>query len=84
MAKRTQSTGKRESSARPGPSANAEKVEVVVKVHRPNYVPRGVTVRAQISPLIFTTRVLGADLPEIEQDPGVQSISINKTLRTIG
>ena len=84
MAKDSQPSTKRESSARPDKAASADAVEVIVKVHEPNYVPSGVTVRAQISPVLFTTVVPGADLKSLEEDPGVHSVSVSQKLRTIG
>jgi hypothetical protein len=84
MAKHSQPSSKRESSAGADQASQADAVEVIVKVHEPNYVPSGVTVRAQISPMIFTSVVPGADLKNLEEDPGVHSVSVSKTLRTIG
>jgi hypothetical protein len=84
MADRPKQPNKRESSARPDPSDDATPVELIVKVHEPNYVPSGVTVRAQISPVLFTCVVPGSELRKLEADPGVHSISVGQRLRTIG
>ena len=84
MAKDSQPSSKRESSASADRASHADAVEVIVKVHEPNYVPSGVTVRAQISPVLFTSVVPGADLKKLEEDPGVHSVSVSQTLRTIG
>ena len=59
-------------------------VEVIVKVLEPNYVPKGVMVRAQISPLLFTGVLPGSKVEALEADPGVVSVSVSQTLRTIG
>lgn len=82
MAKKTRAPRKRASTARPDPPDDAPAVEVIVKVREANYVPAGVTVRAQISPQLFTSVVQGSTLKKLEQDAGVRSVSVSQTLRT--
>lgn len=55
-----------------------------MKVARPHYVPPGVAVRAQISPQLFTSVIAANRLHDLDDDPEVQSFSINQALRTIG
>jgi hypothetical protein len=75
---------KRAATPRPDPPADETAVEVIIKVNRPDYVPRGVQVRAQISPVLFTSVVPGSRLKKLEADPEVHSISVGERLRTIG
>lgn len=82
MAKRPR-VRKLESTARRDPDALAERVEVVVKVRKADYVPEGVKVRAQISPELFTSVVSSETLQNLEDDPQVQSVAVSQPLRTI-
>lgn len=84
MAKNPRPLSKRESNPRPEWATGTDAVEVIVKVRQPNYVPIGIKVRAQISPMLFTSTVPGADLKNLEEDPGVHSVSVSQALRTIG
>ena len=60
-----------------------ERMEVIVKVREPDYVPPGVIVRAQIAPVLFTSEVPAKMLAKLERDPQVVSVSISKKLRMI-
>lgn len=73
---------KLESSAHPCPSSKDGVLEVIVKVEKPNYIPKGVSVRAQISPQLFTSAISGTQLKTLEQDPKVQSVSVSRTLHS--
>jgi hypothetical protein len=84
MAKRSQPSSKREPRARPETASQAGALEVIVKVRQANYVPDGVKVRAQISPVLFTSVIPPSALEDIEKDPNVESVSVSQTLRTIG
>lgn len=53
---------------------------LIVKVSRSGYVPPGVTVRAQISPNMFTCLVPQHILIALENDKDVQSMSISRPL----
>ena len=53
---------------------------LIVKVSRSGYIPAGVTVRAQISPNIFTCVVPRHFLVDLENDSDVQSMSISRPL----
>lgn len=57
-------------------------VQGIIKVKIANYVPRGVRLRASISPLIFTAEFSHADLESLEKDPKVESVSINAKLKS--
>ena len=84
MAKRSRPSSKRELRTRPEAAAKGNAVEAIVKVRRANYVPDGVTVRAQISPVLFTSVIPQSAVRSVEEDPNVESVSISQTLRTIG
>lgn len=61
---------------------SAETVEAIIKVKDADYVPDRVKVRASISPHILTGEFKQGDLPALEQDPQVESISINKRFKS--
>lgn len=84
MASRSRSSKKLEARARPKAEDPAGVLEVIVKVHRANYVPEGIRVRAQISPQLFTSVIPSSTLQHLEDDPQVQSVSVSQGLRTIG
>ncbi len=84
MARRSRPLKKLESTARPKPEDTDKAVEVIVRVRKADYVPDGITVRAQISPQIFTSVIPSETLEELEEDPQVQSVSVSHPLRTIG
>lgn len=65
------------------PSAD-ESLEVIVRVFEPDYVPKDVEVRAHISDRIFTSVIPAELLQALEDDPGVQSVAVSRSLRTIG
>lgn len=54
----------------------------IVKVSLPNYIPKCVSLRAQIDPTFITCDVLRKDLPLLDQDKHVLSVSI-KTLTSL-
>ena len=83
MSKKQKAGSKRESTPRPAPAAT-EQVEVIVKVKEADYVPSGVAVRAQVSPMLFTSVVPAGELARIEGDPKVQSVAVSSPLRTVG
>ncbi len=74
---------KLQSSARPDPVNSGESLEVIVKVTETDYVPKGVSVRAQISPVLFTCNIPALSLEALEQDPKVHTVSVSQTLRTV-
>jgi hypothetical protein len=57
-------------------------VTAIVKVKRPRYRPAGVTVRGDISDLIFTAEFPAERLAALEQDPDVASISLSRPLQS--
>jgi len=60
-----------------------ESVEVIIKVRKPNYLPSDVTVRAQIDPYMFTSKIPARTLTKLDQDPEVISVAVGKKLRVI-
>jgi len=60
----------------------SETVQAIIKVKDADYVPKGVKVRASISPHILTGDLKRGDLPALERDPQVESISISKRLNS--
>lgn len=83
MSKPRKPSSKRQATPRPDPSPE-NPVEVIVKVKEADYVPEGVAVRAQVSPLLFTSVVPADDLTRLENDPKVHSVSVSSPLRTVG
>lgn len=59
----------------------SETFQAIIKVKDADYVPKGVKVRASISPHILTGDLKQDDLPALEMDPQVESISISKRLK---
>ena len=57
-------------------------VQAIIKVKSTDYVPLCVRHRASISPYIFTGEFKYDDLESLEQDPKVESVSINKKLKS--
>ncbi len=57
-------------------------IAVIVKVSKKDYVPPGIKVRAQISSHIFTAELRSSDFEQLEQDPGVVSVSASKRLQS--
>ncbi len=57
-----------------------QQIGVIVKVIPAGYIPDGATVRAQISPNIFTCVVPHSYLANLEKDKNVQSFSISQHL----
>ena len=75
---------KLESSSVSKPEIDDDKlVDAIIKVRDENYVPEGVKLRAKIDPYLFTCTILGANLSDLEQDPGVLSIALETQLRNI-
>ena len=76
---------KLESSSLSTPLTRSEKdvLEVIVKVRKEDYTPKGIQVRAQIDPCLFTCEIPAKTLESLEQDPDVVSIAIGKRLRVI-
>jgi len=70
------------SSVIPLAKLDADVVQGIIKVNVEDYVPKGVQVRAAISPLIFTAEFKPADLEALESDEKVVSVAINKPLRS--
>ena len=58
-----------------------ESVRIIIKVRKPNYIPSDVTVRARIDPYIFTGEILARELANLDQDPEVISVAVEKKLR---
>ena len=58
-----------------------ERTAVIMKVSEVGYVPAGVTVRAQISPTIFTAELTREDIDRLHVDPKVISIGTAKEIR---
>jgi hypothetical protein len=70
------------SSVVPLAQKTSEIVQAIIKVKVADYVPLRVRLRASISPGIFTGEFKYSDLESLEQDPKVESISINKALKS--
>ena len=58
-------------------------VEAIVKVRRADYVPKNVRVRSQIDSHLFTCEIPTAQLQALQDDPNVESVAINKKLRSV-
>ena len=69
------------SSIPPRPVDSKETLAAIVKVKKPNYIPKQVQVRAQISPEIITCEFRADQLATLEQDQNVESISFKKPLQ---
>jgi hypothetical protein len=52
----------------------------IVKVRKPGYRPAGIKVRSEIAPTMFTAEFLASDLPTLENDPDVETVSLNQRL----
>nr|MDQ3988009.1 hypothetical protein [Actinomycetota bacterium] len=48
--------------------------KVIVKVHRPGYVPSGFVVRARIDDRMFTAEAGEADLAAAAEDPDIEAV----------
>jgi len=59
------------------------RIPVIVKVAEDEYVPAGVEVRARISARLFTAQVDTGDLPRLEHDSRVVSVSVAKPIRPV-
>jgi len=55
----------------------------IFKVKLANYVPDGVKQRARISTRLFTGSFKSEQLPKIESDENIESISLSKSLQMI-
>lgn len=71
------------SSVLPLAHQSSDLVQAIIKVNEPNYVPQCVRLRASIGSGIFTGEFKYDDFNSLEQDPRVESISINKDLRSV-
>jgi len=60
-----------------------ERLELIIKVRKPHYVPPGIAIRARIDPHLFTGEAPASALANLEQDPEVVSVALGKHLRTI-
>jgi hypothetical protein len=69
------------SSVLPLATNPSQVVQAIIQVKDADYVPKGVKVRASISPHLLTADLLQGDLPALELDPKVESISISKRLK---
>lgn len=67
--------------AAPG-AAHDLPVRVIVKVARANYVPAHASLRARLSPKLFTADTTAAALALLERDPDVVAVSPAKPLRS--
>jgi len=59
-------------------------ITAIVKVKKPNYVPKGVKLRARVDARMFTGEFAAKYLQRINSDPHVQSVALRKKLRQIG
>lgn len=59
-----------------------EIVQAIFKVRNPGYVPAEVSRRAAMDPFIFTGEFKYGDLHILESDPKVESVSINRKLKS--
>jgi hypothetical protein len=59
-----------------------EKVTAIVKVRKPNYVPKQVLLRTRISPEIVTCEFKASQLAALEKDRNVESVSLNQRLQS--
>ena len=62
-------------SLEPGNVDPDQKLSAIVKVKKDGYLPAKVNLRQWISDRILTADFLAGDLPDIEADPQVESIS---------
>lgn len=81
MARQTERRSKLEATSRPIGADRDADIEVIVKVHKPNYVPRGLKVRARITERMFTASVRQDGLQDLEDDEGVKSVAAGRPLR---
>ena len=54
----------------------------IVEVKEDDYVPKGLKVRAQIGPKMFTCEVTRQQMATLEKDSRVASIALNKKFRS--
>jgi hypothetical protein len=69
------------SSVIPLANQDSNVVQAIIKVKETGYVPSCVTLRASISPEIFTGEFNSDDLKSLEQDPKVESVSVSRKLK---
>jgi hypothetical protein len=62
---------------------NNPMLSVIIQVREPNYVPDWLSLRKKITEYIFTAEIEGVDLPKLEADKLVDSVSINEQLDSI-
>lgn len=55
-------------------------VSVIVKVREPGYRPPRIQLRAELGPQMFTADVHAADLPVLQADPKVESVSVSRPI----
>jgi hypothetical protein len=55
-------------------------LSAILKVRKPGYRPAQVKVRANIGPHMFTGEFLARELAALEQDPQVETVSLNRRL----
>lgn len=58
-------------------------LSVIVNVREANYVPSWLPLRKRITTHIFTSDIKKADLPKLEADSQVVSVSINEPLDSL-
>jgi hypothetical protein len=58
-------------------------LSVIVHVREANYVPEWLTIRKIITTHIFTADIQKEDLPKLENDDQVVSVSINEPLNLL-
>lgn len=58
-------------------------LSVIVHVREANYVPAWLPLRKRITTHIFTSDIKKADLPKLEADSQVVSVSINEPLNSL-
>jgi len=57
-----------------------ERILVLIKLHPGAAPPTYIEPRGQISDQLFSSEILAADLPRLEADPAVESISLSRKL----
>jgi hypothetical protein len=65
------------------PDEAGDKLEAIIKVRVPGYVPPHVRMRARVDDLLFTAEFSRKALRAIESDPKVASVQASQPLRII-
>lgn len=64
-------------------SKEGQKVSVIVKTTKANYVPTGVKLRTRIDDFLFTADTSSQHIDKLHDNPGVESVSVNKRLPSL-